>query len=219
MGFWDVVIDPIGSVVNAVTGTTQGSTISTISDKLGGGGSVSGLFDAVTGKSGAASAASAADPFAGQRPQYQDMLAKLMQGQFTPQDPSYAWRFGQGQQAVERSMAAKGMLNSGNFLTALTDYGQGQASTEYANQFSRLARLAGADIGSPSSAAQILAGQQAQQRQDLLGFGNMVMSNSNFGNVLSSAGSWLSNLFSGGSSAWAADAGAADTIAAMAAFA
>lgn len=212
MGFWDVVIDPIGSVVNAATGMTQGSTISTASDKLGGGGTVSGAINAITGAGGASAAAGAADPFASQRPQYMDMLSKLMAGQFTPQDPSYAWRFEQGEQAVERSMAGKGLLNSGNFLTALTDYGQGQASTEYSNQFSRLARLAGADIGSPSSAAQIMAGQSAQQRQDLLGFGNLVTGGSNFGSL-------LSNIFSsggGGAGSWLSSTGGADAMLSMA---
>ena len=114
------------------------------------------------GGGGGGEAAGAADPFAGQRWQYQDMLQKMMQpGGFTPQDPSYNWRFSQGQQALERSMGASGMLNSGNRLAALTDYGQGQASTEYANQFSRLSQLAGANVGSPAAAAQIMSNENS----------------------------------------------------------
>ena len=37
---------------------------------------------------------------------------------------AYRFRFNEGQQALERSAAAKGMLRSGNTLAALTNYGQ-----------------------------------------------------------------------------------------------
>lgn len=51
---------------------------------------------------------------------------------------AYKFRLNQGQQALERSAAAKGMLTSGNTLAALLEYGQGLASTEYGNEFNRL---------------------------------------------------------------------------------
>jgi hypothetical protein len=57
-------------------------------------------------------------------------------------DPSYDNRFRGGQQAVERSQAAKGFWGSGNMATALEDYGQKAASDEYQAQFSRLASIA-----------------------------------------------------------------------------
>jgi len=120
------------------------------------------------------SASSAADPFAGQRPQYQAQLQQLMTGQFTPTDPSYAWRFSQGEQALERSTGAQGLLNSGNRLTALSDYGQGQASTEYANQFSRLSQLAGANVGSPAAAGQIIANQNTATANANAAVGNVI---------------------------------------------
>lgn len=142
----------------------------------------------------------------------QDMLSPGYQ--FNSSDPSYAFRMQQGAGALASSGAAKGMLNSGNIATALTDYGQNMASTEYqaqfqraqaqdnganrlqqqnftdtqtinsfnqsntqqafnnyntlnnnnqtnyGNQFSRLAQLAGANIGSPAAASQA-AGQQS----------------------------------------------------------
>ena len=47
---------------------------------------------------------------------------------FATDDPSYKWRFEQGQQAVERSNAAKGFVCSGNVLQELQAYGQGAAS-------------------------------------------------------------------------------------------
>jgi hypothetical protein len=65
-------------------------------------------------------------------------LKQMMTGTFSPSDPSYQFRLQQGQQAVERSAAAKGLLGSGNVLQELTQYGQGMASTEYQNQFTRL---------------------------------------------------------------------------------
>jgi len=56
---------------------------------------------------------------------------------------AYRFRFNEGQQALERSAAAKGMLRSGNTLAALANYGQGAASQEYGNEVSRLGALTG----------------------------------------------------------------------------
>lgn len=58
-------------------------------------------------------------------------------------DPSYQFRMGQGIRAVDRGAAARGMLRSGARLQALTDYGQGLASTEYGNAWGRLRDLTG----------------------------------------------------------------------------
>jgi hypothetical protein len=52
-------------------------------------------------------------------------------------DPGYAFRFGEGQKAIERSAAARGMQLSGSTLKGLTNYGQGAASQEYNNAFNR----------------------------------------------------------------------------------
>jgi hypothetical protein len=61
---------------------------------------------------------------------------------FQAQDPSYAWRFQQGQQAIDRSAASRGMLLSGAQLKGSQEFGQGMASQEYGNQFNRLSGLA-----------------------------------------------------------------------------
>lgn len=180
--------------------------------------------------SGGGGGAAAADPFASQRPMYQQMLANMMTGTsgggggatpiggptgitggagwdnfgawaapapaaaptatgttgFTPQDPSYAWRFQQGLEGVNAGAAAGGMLNSGNRLLALENYGQGAASQEYANQFSRLSQLAGANIGSPAAAGQIIAGQTTANQQAASAIGNAVSSGiKGWGNQLS----------------------------------
>lgn len=112
-------------------------------------------------------AVSAADPFAAQRGQYQNSLKDLMSGNFSSSDPSYQARFQGGQQALERSQAAKGFLGSGNMLTALQDYGQGQASQEYNNQYQRLMPLTGATTGSPAAAG-ALQGQLYDWRNQAL---------------------------------------------------
>ena len=52
-------------------------------------------------------------------------------------DPSYKFRFEQGQKGVEGTAAGKGMLKSGDTLRALTEYGQQAASQEYGNAFKR----------------------------------------------------------------------------------
>jgi hypothetical protein len=77
---------------------------------------------------------------------YQDKLAQMANGTFSPDDPSYQWRFQQGQQAAERSLAARGLLNSGNAAIELQQYGQGAASQEYGAQFNRMLQgLAGTE--------------------------------------------------------------------------
>jgi hypothetical protein len=55
-------------------------------------------------------------------------------------DPSYQFRLDQGQQALERSRAARGVLAGGGTAKALTRYAQGAASTEYAAAFDRFMR-------------------------------------------------------------------------------
>lgn len=52
--------------------------------------------------------------------------------------PGYQFAVDQGTQAALRGASAAGMLNSGNTLTALTDYGQGRANQEYGSWLDRL---------------------------------------------------------------------------------
>ena len=73
-------------------------------------------------------------------------------------DPMYQWRMGQGQQALERNMAARGGMLGGAALKQLQRYGQGFASQEFQNQFNRLATLAGLGQGG-ANAMTAVAGQ------------------------------------------------------------
>lgn len=56
---------------------------------------------------------------------------------------AYKFRTQQGEQALNRQMAAKGMLGSGNRLMDLMKYGQDMASQEYDTQLGRLQGLVG----------------------------------------------------------------------------
>lgn len=148
-------------VAGAVGAAVAGSATSSL---LGGGGS-----------SGAQQAAGAADPFASQRGQYQDMLSQLIKNPSSvTSTPGYQFQLQQGLNAVQGSAAAGGMLNSGNTLTALTKYGEDYASTQYNNQALLLAQLAGANVGSPGTAGQILQNQNQQNQQAAGAFGNAV---------------------------------------------
>jgi hypothetical protein len=52
-------------------------------------------------------------------------------------DPGYQFRMDEGLKAIDRSAAARGSLNSGATLKALTNYGQNLASSEYNNAYNR----------------------------------------------------------------------------------
>ena len=57
------------------------------------------------------------------------------------QTAGYQFALDQGNQAINRSAAAKGGLNSGGVLAELAKYGQGMASQQYDTQTNRLADL------------------------------------------------------------------------------
>jgi hypothetical protein len=92
-------------------------------------------------------------------------------------DPSYGFRFAEGQKALERSAAAKGTILTGGTLKALAAYGQGLASTEFGNIFNRNYQLAGLGLNAAQSGAQAgtsysgqtgnMAANQAQNTVDL----------------------------------------------------
>jgi hypothetical protein len=83
------------------------------------------------------------------------------------QDPGYDFRMSEGQKALERSASARGGLQGGGTLKALTRYGQDYASNEYGNaynrfnnnttRFNRLASLA--QVGQTANSTIAQAGQ------------------------------------------------------------
>lgn len=77
------------------------------------------------------------------------------------QDPGYQFRMQEGMKALQGSAAARGSLNSGATLKALTRYGQDYGSQEYGNiynrEYNRLSNLVG--VGQASAAGTAAAGQ------------------------------------------------------------
>lgn len=88
-------------------------------------------------------------------------------GEILQQDPSYRFRVGEGQRALERSAAARGGTFSGRTGRALVDYGQRAGSQEFGNVANRLAALAG--LG------QTAAGTAGQYGMQTAGMGSQAM--------------------------------------------
>lgn len=126
-------------------------------------------------------------------------------------DPGYDFRMQEGQKALERSAAARGGLQSGGTLKALTNYSQDYASNEFNNafnrfntnqnnRFNRLASIAG--IG------QTATGQTAQAGQAYAtGAANTAVGAANAGaaNSIAQGNIWGSTLsgLSGVGNSWA----------------
>jgi HAMP domain-containing protein len=79
-------------------------------------------------------------------------LGALLQAQ-----PGYQARLGEGVNALDRSASARGSINSGGQMKALTRFGQDYASNEMNNIFNRYASVAG--IGQTANNAIGQAGQ------------------------------------------------------------
>jgi hypothetical protein len=95
-------------------------------------------------------------------------LLKNYTGQDIYEDPSYKFRLGEGQKAMERQLAASGRFLSPSGSKALMDYGQQMGSQEFGNAynrynqdqqnlFSRLATLSG--YGQAGASSNIAGGQ------------------------------------------------------------
>jgi hypothetical protein len=78
-------------------------------------------------------------------------------------DPGYQFRLQQGNQLLQNAASAKGTLNDSGTLKALTDYGQGAASQEYANVWNR---ALGAYTTNRGNAAQNYTTNYQTQYQD-----------------------------------------------------
>ena len=156
-----------GSIIGAVAAPLIGGAVSSI---LGGGSS-----SKTTGTGGAQTAAAAADPFAAQRPQYQQQLSDLMSGKTPFQETAGAQALTQtGMDAESAQMAARGLSGSGAEKAALTKYATGIASQDYNSQMSNLMTLSGATSGSTGTAGTILGNQATADTNALSTFGNTV---------------------------------------------
>lgn len=117
-------------------------------------------------------------------------------------DPGYAFRFQQGQRALESGAAARGGLLSGATGKALARYGQEAGSQEYQNAYARfmanraqaaqgLQNLAGTGAG----AAQVASGLAGQTGTNLMA--NRFTTGSNLGTLASNAGGTVSGAYTG----------------------
>ena len=98
-------------------------------------------------------------------PRYQAMQNQMLSPfSFNQSDPSYQFRFGEGQRALESSAAAKGGYFSGNTGLALQNYGQQAASQEYGNEFNRYLQQGNYDLNAYNSQA-----SNYLQNQQMLG--------------------------------------------------
>lgn len=138
----------------------MGDIVNAVADVFGFG-PASRQAEATTDAAGISAAASR-EATALQRQMYQEGVARQqpwlqagqnalarMQGQYNAmpeaftgrvelgQDPGYAFRLSEGQKALERSAAQRGMLLSGAMLKGATKYGQDMASQEYQNAYAR----------------------------------------------------------------------------------
>lgn len=219
----------------------------TLSDLIGGvGQTAGGIWSGLESLSMGGELATIADPFRQYRGQFGQQLASSQNGAGSAQnlmqqggqqagnyatmlqnlaqnpgsiysDPTYQAAFGQGTEAINRSMAASGMNLSGNQLTALQNYGMTQGANFYnqrlqqlsglqsgalsQNQqgFNQLAGMSGLSQANPGAAALALSNARNQAGQGFQsagqGLGQLLG-----GNNMSNIGSWarnISNLFGG----------------------
>ena len=105
----------------------------------------------------------------------------LAGGKFDTSNPAYQFQLKQGQQALDRSSAARGMGYSGAQMKASQEYGQGLASQQYDKEYNRASgefgdyfnRLAGLSQGGQQAAGSMAqaGGQYANNASNT--FGNL----------------------------------------------
>jgi len=100
-------------------------------------------------------------------------LAKPFGMEQFEQDPGYAFRQSEGMKALERSAAARGLLQSGPTLKGIQRFGQESASQEYGNAFNRYqiernARLNPLQslMGAGQTATNVMTGDVGQSSQN-----------------------------------------------------
>ena len=86
--------------------------------------------------------------------------------------PDYQFAFQQGMQALDRSAAASGTLQSGGQVKATQQYGQGLASQQFGNYFNRLLSLAGIGQNAASSTASTATNSANSQANTLGAIGS-----------------------------------------------
>jgi len=166
----------ISSIFGGGGGSGMSSISSTVSNLLGLGQSIYGLVSSPSPSQAGQQAQQMVDPFSAYRPQYAAQLSNLMQNPSSVTSlPGYQFELGQGTQALERTLAAKGQQQSGQEQIALQQYGEGLAGKYYQQDLQNLMTLSGAGVaptygGTAGIAAANAAGaNQAQNIGGLIG--------------------------------------------------
>lgn len=103
-------------------------------------------------------------------------------------DPGYEFRMAEGMKALDRSAAARGGVNSGASLKAISRYGQDMASQEYQNaynrfnsdrntRFSRLSQIAGLGAGAANQISNAAGSYGNNLSANQTGLGNAIGGN------------------------------------------
>lgn len=108
-------------------------------------------------------------------------------------DPGYAFRLGEGNKAIDRAAAARGMYDSGPTLKALTRYGQDFASGEFTNAYNRLLALAGMGQTAATNTGAYGTNTAARVAENQIGVGNTgaAANISGYGGVATSLSAFL----------------------------
>jgi hypothetical protein len=116
--------------------------------------------------------------------------------------PGFQFTQQQGDNAINAAAAANGTLNSGNQLTALSNYNQGLANTTYNNYVSQLQPFLSAANSAASGIGNIFTGLGTGLNSNALASGNAALGvdtgiGQAWANAENAAGNGASNLFGG----------------------
>lgn len=111
------------------------------------------------------------------------------------QSQQYKSAFNQGQNAVNSTLAAQGLNQSGNQLAALQNYGQSFGQQAYNNQFNQLSQVYGQTVngGASNRQAQSQAGQSAGSglMGAVSGIGGIINAGSSIIDTIGSIAAWV----------------------------
>jgi hypothetical protein len=172
LGFWqDLTGESAADASKAAASDTYNKQQAAIAKLIGYGDEYAGKFEELAG---------GYDPYVETGGAANSMLMRLLQDPNSLRSlPGYEFAQGEGIQALDRSAAARGRLNSGRQSKDLLRFGTGLADQTYGNQLQRLMGLSQQGIG--ATGAQI--GTQAQG----LG-GQLATRQSAYGGDMTSAG-------------------------------
>ena len=183
--------NPVTAAVSTLTGGGLRAVDNILGTRMSGGNAYSDALDAQTGATGQANQAISnaygeqkkyLNPYfeAGNRSMSQLASGNLVNATTLANDQGYQARLNEGLKAVNMSAAAKGGLNSGATLKALTRYGQDYASNEYDKaynrEYSRLSQLAGYGNSAANNLASVAGSYGSNLSNNYMGLGNAAAS-------------------------------------------